>query len=288
MAELPAETRTPLLARIPTANIFEDDWRARPTSAHPFPVVLVHGTGQTKGNWQELGQDLRAAGFAVFAPDFGHRSTAPVKESASQVGAYIEAVLEVTKAPKVILIGHSQGGILARYWMHHLGGEHKTHHLISLSVPNQGTTPIAFLPAAARTETLERSLDKIIASWFGPAGLELLSGSPLITALNAAGDTLPGVRYTSIVTRQDAIVTPLEAGYLKGPDAENICVQDSHKWAIVRHEEMSTNKYVRELVLEALLRNAPTFAELERETPPHRPPFTERLSEAVRILRGQE
>ncbi|WP_081358011.1 esterase/lipase family protein [Corynebacterium diphtheriae] len=125
----------PLSARLPARGIFEDDWRDRPSKRHPYPVILIHGTGVTKGDWMELGHALRSLGYAVWAPDFGMRSTAAVAESAAQVGAYIDAVLTVTEAKKAIVVGHSQGGILARYWMHNLGGADKVSHLISLAVP---------------------------------------------------------------------------------------------------------------------------------------------------------
>lgn len=64
-----------------------------------------------------MGNILRRNGWAVFAPDYGHRATQTNPESARQLGADIDTVLAVTGAKKVIVVGHSQGGLLARYWM---------------------------------------------------------------------------------------------------------------------------------------------------------------------------
>lgn len=74
----------PVLARLKPRGLFEDDWRARPTTKRPWPVILVHGTGATKGDWQQLGGDLRRDGWAVFAAEFGNRATGSVHTSRSR------------------------------------------------------------------------------------------------------------------------------------------------------------------------------------------------------------
>ncbi|WIM73253.1 hypothetical protein QP028_06975 [Corynebacterium suedekumii] len=44
----------PLGARLPARGHVEDDWRARPTAERPWPVILIHGTGDTNGIWEKL------------------------------------------------------------------------------------------------------------------------------------------------------------------------------------------------------------------------------------------
>ncbi|MDO5099516.1 MAG: triacylglycerol lipase [Corynebacterium sp.] len=280
----PKRKNLPLVARIPTAKIFEDDWRSRTSPQRPCPVILIHGTGETKACWAELGTELRELGYAVFAPDFGNRSTDSVAESAAQVGAYIDAVLTVTGARKAILVGHSQGGILARYWMHFLGGSQKVHQLICLSVPNHGTQPGGFLPDAALTPHVERRIHQLITAWFGPSGFEMLSDSPLIDALNANGDTIPGIHYSCISTRSDAIITPVESCFLDGRHCTNIYVQDSARHAIVMHEDMPYNKHVRALVVREIENCPPLDPEIPEVEAPV--PFSLRAKRALRVLRG--
>ncbi len=269
----------PLVARIPTAAVFEDDWRVRVSPTHPCPVILIHGTGDTKACWAALGADLRTLGYAVFAPDFGNRSTDAVAESSDQIGAYIDAVLTVTGARKAILVGHSQGGILVRYWMHHLGGVNKVHQLICLGVPNHGTTPAGYLPDSVRTSGVERGLQQIISEWFGPSGFELLTNSPLIDALNAEGDCHPGVHYSCITTKNDAIITPVESCFLDG--AHNIYVQDVFKRAVVMHEDMPRNKHVRSIVVDEIT-SCPSYV-----APISKPPLLQRLRTCWKVLRGK-
>ncbi|WP_238402112.1 hypothetical protein [Corynebacterium macginleyi] len=61
----------PLGARTKPRGVFEDDWSARPSDTHPWPVILVHGTCDTKGVWQIMGNILRRKGYL---PDMHQRT----------------------------------------------------------------------------------------------------------------------------------------------------------------------------------------------------------------------
>lgn len=256
----------PLLARLRARGLFEDDWRARPTETHPYPVICVHGTGTTKGDWMELGSELRQDGFAVFAPDFGNRATDSIMESAAQISAYIDAVLKVTEAKKIILIGHSQGGTLCRYWMRMMGGADKVRHLVCLAVPNHGTTLGGIVSPLVRTPMGEEIMTALVNSWFGPSGFEQVSGHKTITSINEGGDLEPGVTYTNIATRGDTVIQPSETCFLYPddlpPDAplnysddqvKNIWLQEIHPRAVVLHNEMPQDARVRKIVRRELL-----------------------------------
>lgn len=246
----------PLTARLPPRGHIEDDWRARPTPERPWPVILIHGTGDTNGVWQQLVIELREDGWAVFAPEFGRRCTDQVEESAEQVGAYIDAVLTVTGAAQVVIVGHSQGGVLARYWMRLLGGAPKVKHLVSLGVPHNGTTMGGMLSAVTTTRMGEQMMNSIVQSWFGPSGFQLITGHPLIEDLNAEGPTEPGVGYTNIATKNDTIIQPTETSFLESedPDADitNILLQDIEPKCRVLHMDLPSDARIRRLVRDAL------------------------------------
>ena len=72
----------PVSTYLPTRGWFEDDWRARPTPQRPWPVVLLHGTSVSNGDWLELSTQLRKLGWVVFAPAYGQRATSSVPDSA--------------------------------------------------------------------------------------------------------------------------------------------------------------------------------------------------------------
>lgn len=236
-------------ARLKPRGIFEDDWTARPTAERPWPVIMLHGTCDTKGNWQQMGEALRELGWVAFAPDFGNRATGVLEESAVQVGSYIDAVLQVTGAEQVIIIGHSQGGLLARYWMRKHDTAHLVRHLFCIGSPNHGTTQGGIISPLVTTRRGEEVMSSVIETFFGAAGAQQIVGSDLLEELNAGGDVEPGVRYTCIATRADTVVVPPESCFLDAPGApdgtvRNIYVQDFDRRAVVLHHDLPMDKRV--------------------------------------------
>lgn len=247
-------TPLPLGARRRPRGVYEDDWSARPTAERPWPVVLIHGTCDSKGIWQVLADMLRAAGWATFAPDYGTRATGPLQESARQLDAYINAVRTVTGAEQVILVGHSQGGLLARYWMRMHEGAEFVRHVVCISAPNHGTTQGGIASPLFRSERQEEVARSLIDGWFGPAGMQQVTGSEIIEATNRGSEVEPGVSYTCIATRADAIVVPPNTCFLNGPNVHNVYIQDIERLAIIRHEDMPMDRRVCQFVLEELER----------------------------------
>ena len=262
----------PLGARFKPRGVFEDDWSDRPTADKPWPVILIHGTVDTKGVWQELGTELRADGWCVFAPDYGKRGTAAMEESAVQLGAYIEAVRTITGAEQVILIGHSQGGLLARYWMRTSGHAHYVKHLVSLGAPNHGTTMGGILSPLVTNNLTENIMHSLIQHWFGPVGFQQITGSEIFAVFNddggahkndgsaryGSGELEDGVDYTCIASRQDTVVQPPETCFLNGPahQVRNVWVQDIIPRANVQHQDLPMNKHVRAIIRTGLKKGA--------------------------------
>lgn len=240
----------PLGARLKPRGIFEDDWTATLSTQRPWPVILLHGTCDSKGIWQLLGADLREDGWAVFAPDYGTRATGLIPDSAAQVGAYIQAVMHTTGAKKVIIMGHSQGGLVARYWMRLLGGAKYVKHLVCIGTPNHGTTQGGILSPLVTSRRADSVMQSVIDAYFGPAGAQQIVGSDILDQVNRDGDLEEGVTYTNIVTRSDAVVVPPESCFLapdkvKDGTVRNIYVQDFDRRAVVLHHDLPVDKRVR-------------------------------------------
>jgi triacylglycerol esterase/lipase EstA (alpha/beta hydrolase family) len=237
-----------------------NDWSCRPTAAHPNPVVLVHGTAENMTyNWYTLSPLLANHGYCVFALNYGQDprtptvglpgarhpgGTRPVAESAVELGAFVDLVRAATGAAEVDIVGHSQGGMMPRYYLKFLGGAAKVDKLIGLAPSNHGTTLFGLnnLPGVTELTTLA----------LGPSVADQQHDSPFIARLNAGGDTVPGVTYTVIATRFDEVVTPPESSFLDGPGVTNIMLQDHCVLDWSDHLAISFNSHALGQVLHAL------------------------------------
>ncbi|MGW0702532.1 esterase/lipase family protein [Streptomyces sp. NPDC002867] len=228
VALVPTATATAdTTATAPTSGWNDDT--CKPSAAHPRPVVLVHGTlGNSVDNWLALAPYLVKRGYCVFSLDYGQlpgvpffHGLGPVDKSAEQLDAYVDRVLATTGAPEADIVGHSQGGMMPRYYLKYLGGADRVNALVGIAPSNHGTTLggltklLPYFPGAADLLS-ERT----------PALADQVAGSAFLTKLNAGGDTVPGVRYTVIATRYDQVVTPYGSQYLSGPNVRNVLLQD--------------------------------------------------------------
>lgn len=249
----PTEQPQPYAILRPMRGVFEDDWRAHVTRHRPWPVILLHGTGQAKGIWQDLGTELREDGWAVFAPDFGNRATSPLSESLDMVTAYIRAVRHATGAHRTIIVGHSQGGLLATLLsLHH---PHKVRHVVCLAAPNHGTSLGGVANALTRIPGTKSLMSNFVQSYWGPSGLEQLTGSTMVLANNDHDILAPGVSYTCMATRYDQLISPTSSCFLNDGGTgtvENLYVQDRFPQSVILHEHMATDHRVRALVRESL------------------------------------
>ncbi len=206
-----------------------NNWSCRPSSAHPRPVILVHGTfGDMSDSWQALSPLLIDNGWCVFALNYGSYDgsgaigidgTGPIEQSAQQLAAFVDQVRTATGASQVDLVGHSQGGMMPRYYLKNLGGAAKVHTLVGLAPSNHGTTLNGLFTLATYFPGSNATLAAC------PACAEQEAGSPFMTALNARGETQPGVSYTVIESANDEVVTPYWSAFLTGPGVTNITLQ---------------------------------------------------------------
>jgi triacylglycerol esterase/lipase EstA (alpha/beta hydrolase family) len=206
-----------------------NDWSCQPSAAHPRPVVLVHGTfADMSDSWQALSSLLHNHGYCVFALNYGDHGgsgaigvygVGDIAESASQLSAFLNRVLTATGAAKVDLVGHSQGGMMPRYYLKYLGGAAKVHTLVGLAPSNHGTTVNGLFTLGSYFPGAN--------GFFGacPACEEQEAGSAFMTELNAGGETVPGVEYTVIESRYDEVVTPYTSAFLSGSNVTNILLQ---------------------------------------------------------------
>ncbi|SBW22702.1 secreted lipase [Candidatus Protofrankia californiensis] len=157
----------------------------------------------------------------------------------------MDKVLASTGASQVDIVGHSQGGMMPRYYIKFLGGASKVNRLISLSPSNHGMAEAELVTLAKQFPGAE----KLIGSTMPPACADQTIGSALLTKLNGDGETVPGVQYTVIASKFDEVVTPYSSAFLNGPGVQNVTFQDLYPVDISNHGAMAANPMVfREVV----------------------------------------
>ncbi|MFI1101286.1 esterase/lipase family protein [Streptomyces melanogenes] len=233
-----------------------NNYSCKPSAAHPRPVVLVHGTfGNSVDNWLALAPYLVNRGYCVFSLDYGQLPGVPlfnglghIDKSAEQLDGFVDNVLAATGAPKADLVGHSQGGMMPRWYLKFLGGASKVNTLVGIAPDNHGTTLLGltallpYFPGAGDLLNLAT-----------PGLADQVAGSPFLAKLNAGGDTVPGVHYTVIASKYDEVVTPYRSQFLNGPDVDNVLIQDKCALDLSEHVAMGlTDRITYHEVVNAL------------------------------------
>jgi hypothetical protein len=215
----------------------------KPSSAHPYPVVLVHATLADEGsNWVTLAPLLANEGYCVYSFNYGATLASlevwpfigpridglgHIEKSAEELSSFVNNVLSKTKASKVDLVGHSQGGMMPNYYLKFLGGASKVNELIGLAPSNHGTT-LSGVTKLLEVFPFASEFTTGLLEFLGTPSLpEQEETSAFIKKLFGSGEpVVAGVRYVVIETTHDEVVTPYTNAYLSGSDVTNITIQN--------------------------------------------------------------
>lgn len=165
-----------------------------------LPVLLVHGMSSNRAIFNVLRCSLRRAGFRhVTVPNYTWL-TCDIRSAARSLAVEVERLCERTGEGQVHVIGHSLGGLVARYYVQRLGGDIRVHTLITLGSPHGGTLA-ALLPLPH------------------PALRQLRPGSDLLAELAAPA---PGcaTRFVAFHSDVDQLIVPAANARLIHPDLE--------------------------------------------------------------------
>lgn len=199
-------------AAVPGAN----DWNCHPSAAHPEPVVLVTSTFLSDGvNWTSLGPYLHNQGYCVYTFNYGRtpdvppglNGLGPIPASAQETADFVDKVLAATGATKIDMVGHSQGGLVARYFINNLGGAAVVEKMVLLSSPYS----MGSLAGVNLTQLVESLVPAVVfraieSSGVVPVGLVQLTDPAFWHELDGTGNGLaPGVTYTEITSHTDEV-----------------------------------------------------------------------------------
>ncbi|MDQ1674586.1 MAG: triacylglycerol lipase [Frankiaceae bacterium] len=198
MVAAPAFPRSLLPPRRLLRMAVADGPRAR-SLVPSHPLVLVHGCIGNPTTWRPLVRRLHRRGLdAVYA--FGYTSFGvDVPELAERLLTQVEQ--EFGQEP-VHLVGHSLGGLIARYVTQELAADTAVATLTTIATPNRGAGLARLLPTAL--------------------GRDLRPDSPIIREL--ASRPLPGASVTTAYYTDRDLLVPQRSATLCSPDAEDVAI----------------------------------------------------------------
>ncbi|GGJ20200.1 esterase/lipase family protein [Streptomyces brasiliensis] len=194
------ERRSPARA-LPSA----EDAARLPVQAAP-PVVLLHGFIDNRSVFVLLRRSLAQHGGQQVESLNYSPLTCDIRTAAELLGRHIEEICERTGSPHVDIVGHSLGGLIARYYAQCLGGDLRVRTLVTLGTPHSGTRAVPLADAH-------------------PIVRQMRPGSEVVEELARPA---PGcrTRFVSFWSDLDSLVDPLESACLDHPDlmAQNVRV----------------------------------------------------------------
>ena len=243
-----------------------NDWSCVPSAAHPDPVVLVHGllANQTD-NWQTISPLLANHGYCVYSLTYGTLPNAgfpfyqpgglaTMERSAQQLSDFVDRVRAATGAAKVDIVGHSEGSLMPDYYVKFLGGAQYVRRYVGIATIWHGTDPLglATLNQIGKAYGISQALEQQITPYCQSC-YEFFPDSPFIAKLrDGGGIAVPGVAYTSIVTRNDELVQPYSSGIEQAPNMTNITIQDQCPLDQAEHISIVADPVAAQDVLNAL------------------------------------
>jgi triacylglycerol lipase len=191
------------------------------------PILLVHGIIENHAIFTVMERALRRRGFqALSAYDYGVL-TQHIPRAAERLGESIEKLSAVTGYERIHVIGHSLGGLIARYYVQRLGGDSRVRTLVTLATPHQGTQ----------------------LAWAAPLPL-VRQLTPSSSVIQELAEPAPGCRTRFIAFHSDIdpLIVPSRNARLDHPDlkAQNIAVRG------VGHLSMPNNGRIAFTIAEAL------------------------------------
>lgn len=176
-----------------------------PLAAHT-PVLLVHGLVDNRSIFAVMRRSLRRRGFtSVCSWNYSPLLT-DVAHGAHDLGRHIERICRETGHDQVHVVGHSLGGLIARYHVQRQGGDRRIASLVTLGTPHRGSVLAHVAPT--------------------PLIRQLRPGSPVLRELEQPA---PGcrTRITAVYSDLDELVLPVTSGRCDHPDldARNVLVR---------------------------------------------------------------
>ncbi|MER7622502.1 alpha/beta fold hydrolase [Streptomyces sp. NPDC126503] len=162
------------------------------------PVVLLHGFVDNRSVFVMLRRALLRGGRDCVESLNYSPLTCDLRTAAEVLGRRVEEIRERTGHDEVDVVGHSLGGLIARYYVQRLGGDTRVRTLVTLGTPHAGTTVAPLADAH-------------------PLVRQMRPGSEVLREL---AEPAPGcrTRFVSFWSDLDRVMVPVETARLRHAD----------------------------------------------------------------------
>ncbi|MFC8533670.1 esterase/lipase family protein [Streptomyces sp. NPDC057249] len=169
------------------------------------PVVFLHGFIDNRSVFVLLRRSLARHGWAHLESLNYSPLTSDIRTAAELLDRHIEEICARTGHHRVDIVGHSLGGLIARYYVQRLAGDRRVRTLVTLGTPHAGT---AVAPLAGAL----------------PIVRQMRQGSAPVEELRLPA---PGcrTRFVSFWSELDRVIVPAEAACVDHPDLEAVNVR---------------------------------------------------------------
>lgn len=182
------------------------------------PVLLVHGYGANRSNWRFVERRLRAGGFtSVHAANY-NPLTSDLPGLAEWLATEVATLRARCGVEAVHVVGHSLGGVVARYAVQVLGLEGVA-TCVTLASPHGGVTlarPVPTLPGG-----------------LGAVARQLRPDAPEMVLLRSSARPL-GTRFVAVAGGSDVIV-PTGRALIREPElaATNLVIANHGHFSLL-------------------------------------------------------
>jgi len=163
------------------------------------PILLVHGYCMNAGMWffirQQLIKRLPNPLFTITLSPF-----APIEKFSKKVAKKARRIVQETGIPELILIGHSQGGLVSAFYTENLAPPASVKQVITIGTPLKGTRLASF--------------------GIGPNAKQMRLGSSFLKDLENQITSNTTTHYNHMALYMDNIIVPASSALL-GDDSQN-------------------------------------------------------------------
>ncbi|GAA4664408.1 MULTISPECIES: esterase/lipase family protein [Amycolatopsis] len=206
------------LVRYPTG--IGTRWTLTPRARRP--LVVLPGLADNTAVFTELRAALEACGAGPVVSFSYSPLVGTVQTAATRLAGQLEQLCEISGEQQVDLVGHSLGGLIARYYVQRLGGHARVGTAVTIGTPHRGTIA-ARLPSPL------------------PLVRQLRPDSALIREL---AEPAPGctTRFVAFAGESDQVVLPSRNALLVHPDlaVRNVVVPGAGHLTLAVHRQVIT------------------------------------------------